>query len=299
MGFKALAIIAARVLLALVVSILLLRLLENKFVFFPEKISPETPLPQTPGLNLKSYWFNTSDNVRLNGWLITSQSQTDPTLTTLLYLHGNAGSLFDRITRLEYLAAQGWRVFAVDYRGYGWSSGRPTEAGLYRDASAAYEFLVHQMHIDPHTLFFYGESLGTAVAIELALEHPTQGLILESPFTSFKDIGKAHYYVIPGFVYRFLTNDWDSFDRIKQLRVPKLIIHGDRDRLIPFDQGRRLFEGAPPPKTFYPVLGADHMECLELGGVELINQLKTFIREAQAPGGQPALMNPPSSLMEK
>jgi uncharacterized protein len=293
MEFKSLAIIAARVLLALVVGILLLRLLENRFVFFPEKIPLGRPLPQTPGFALKSFWLHTSDDVRLNGWLITSQGRTDPTVATVLYLHGNAGSMFDRIERLQSLAAQGWQVFAVDYRGYGWSSGRPTEAGLYCDAATAYEFLVYQMHTDPHTLFFYGESLGTAVAIELALEHPSRGLILEAPFTSFKDMGKAHYSVIPGFVYRFLNNDWDSFDRIKQLRVPKLIIHGERDRVVPFDLGRRLFEGAPPPKAFYPVPGADHMECLELGGYKLMNQLKAFVDEAKIPAVHPTLVNGP------
>jgi uncharacterized protein len=282
MEFKTLAMIAARALVVLVAIVLVLRLLENRFVFFPEKVSAKAPLPPTPGFTLESIWLQTVDGVRVNGWLITPQSPAPSRRTTVLYLHGNAGSMFDRIERILPMAAQGFCIFALDYRGYGWSGGSPTEAGLYRDAAAAYEFLVQQRHVDPGTLFFYGESLGTAVAIELALDHPGGGLILESPFTSFEEVGKAHYFFIPGFVYHLMSNDWNSIDRIRRLHIPKFIVHGDRDQVVPFDQGQRLFEAALPPKTFYPIHGAAHMECLELGGRELMDRLKAFVIEAQA-----------------
>jgi uncharacterized protein len=281
MEFKTLAMIAARVLVALIAIVLILRLLENRFIFFPEKVSSKTPLPSTPGFIVESIWLQSGDGVRVNGWLITSQGQNPSARTTVLYLHGNAGSMFDRIERLVSLAAQGFCVLAIDYRGYGWSDGSPSEAGLYLDAAAAYNFLVQQKHVDPGTLFFYGESLGTAVAIELALDHPSGGLILESPFTSFEEIGKAHYFFIPGFVYHFMSNDWNSLDRIRRLKIPKFIVHGDRDQVVPFSQGQRLFEAALPPKTFYPIHGAAHMECLELGGGELMDRLKAFVIEAQ------------------
>jgi uncharacterized protein len=287
MEFKTLAMIAARVLVVLVAMVLLLRLLENRFIFFPEKISSRTPLPPTPGFILESTWLQSVDGVRVNGWLITPQSPTSSPRTTVLYFHGNAGSMFDRTERLLSLAAQGFCVFAIDYRGYGWSGGSPSEAGLYRDAAAAYEYLIQQRHVDPGSLFFYGESLGTAVAIELALDHRSGGLILESPFTSFEEIGKAHYFFIPGFVYYFMSNDWNSLHRIRRLNIPKFIVHGDRDKVVPFDQGHRLFEAAPPPKTFYPIHGAAHMECLELGGRELMDRLKIFVIEAQAPKPKP------------
>ncbi|MBZ5555038.1 MAG: alpha/beta hydrolase [Acidobacteriia bacterium] len=282
MEFKTLAMIAARVLVALVAIVLLLRLAENKFIFFPEKISINRALPPTPGFAVENIWLQSVDGVRLSGWLIASQSPASPSPATVLYLHGNAGSLFDRVERLVSLAAQGFTIFAIDYRGYGWSGGTPTEAGLYRDAAAAYKYLIQHKHVDPGSLFFYGESLGTAVAIELALDHPCGGLILESPFTSFEEVGKAHYFFIPGFVYHFMSNDWNSLDRIRRLKMPKFIVHGDRDQVIPFAQGQRLFEAALPPKTFYPIHGAAHMECLELGGRELTDRLKAFVIESQA-----------------
>ena len=279
---KVLVAVSVRILLVLVACMVLLRLLENRFVFFPEKIPLNAPLSRIHGSTLEVEWLQTVDAVRLNGWLITPQNTISPSGMTILYLHGNAGSLFDRIDRMEQLAAQGWRVFAVDYRGYGWSEGRPSEKGFYRDAASAYEFLVGQKHVDPRGLFFYGESLGTAVAIELAVAHPCAGLILEAPFTSFRDMGKARLFFIPGFIYRFLSNEWNSIDRIQRLSMPKFIIHGDRDGVVPFEQGRLLFEAAPPPKTFYPIHGADHMECLERGGTELMKRLDAFFCEAHA-----------------
>jgi pimeloyl-ACP methyl ester carboxylesterase len=282
MEFKALVVIVARVLVVLIVVLLILRLMENRFIFFPQKVSSTTPLPPAPGFTVESVWLQSADGVRVNGWLITSQSQSPSARTTVLYLHGNAGSLFDRMDRLLSLAAQGFRIFAIDYRGYGWSSGSPSESGLYRDAAAAYEFLIQHEHVDPGSLFFYGESLGTAVAIELALDHPGGGLILESPFTSFEEVGKAHYFFIPGFVYHFMSNDWNSLDRIRRINIPTFILHGDRDEVVPFSQGQRLYEAARPPKTFLPIHGAAHMECLELGGQQLMDRLKAFVTEAQA-----------------
>jgi fermentation-respiration switch protein FrsA (DUF1100 family) len=277
MEFKAWITIAARILLALGAIVLFLRLFEDRLVFYPEKISVHAPPPNIPGSILEEDWLQTVDDHRLNAWLVTPLTQASPLPVTLLYLHGNAGSLFDRGDRLAFFVSQGWRVFAVDYRGYGKSAGRPSESGFYLDAAAAYDFLVQQRHIDPRSLYFYGESIGSAVAIELAGEHPCRGLILESPFTSFRDMGRAHYPLIPLIAYRVLSNQWNSLERVADLNVPIFIMHGDRDEIVPIEQGRRLFAAARSPKVFFPVAGAAHMECLLLGGGQLLERLHAFL----------------------
>lgn len=280
---KFLLTIIIRLALAVVALVLLLRLIENRLVFYPQKIPSGTPLPSLPGFPFEECWIQTSDHVRLNGWFIAQTGNPDWAHTYLLYLHGNGGSLFGREDRLALLAEQHLRILAIDYRGYGKSEGKPDEEGVYRDASAAYEWLIRQQGVDPRSLILFGESLGSAVAIELALSHPCAGIILEAPFTSFVDMGKIAIPFLPRFIYRFLKNDWNSIGRIGRIDVPKFIMHGDRDRVIPFAQGQRLFESAREPKSFYRIPGADHLESFDRGGPALMDRLNEFIRTATLP----------------
>lgn len=279
MDFKSAVTIMVRLLLALASFVLILRLLENKFVFYPGKVSPSTSLPPIPGARVENEWLYTADDVRLNAWWLIPENSPSPA-PTLLYLHGNAGSLFDRAGRLTQFASHGWQILALDYRGYGWSEGRPNEAGLYQDAAAAYDFLIHKKRLDPNTIIFYGESLGTAVALQLALEHRCAGLILEAPFTSFADMGKSALPWLPRFLFHLLSNEWNSAARVTQINSPKLILHGDHDAVVPFAQGRRLYELAQLPKLFFPVAGAGHGDCLELGGGDLSDRMQQFVIEA-------------------
>lgn len=299
MELKTWVTIAARLLLALVALILLLRLLENMFVFFPEKAPANARLPRMANASLEETWLQTVDGTKVDGWLVTPTKINSPSPPTILYLHGNAGNLFGRAERLATFAAQGWRVFGIDYRGYGKSAGRSSEAGLYLDAAAAYEFLIREKQADPRTLFFYGESLGAAVAIQLALEHPCAGLILESAFLSFKDMGQTHYPLIPAIVYRFLHNEWKSVDRIKQIGSAKFFIHGDHDTVVPFDHGRRLFDAAPPPKFFYGIQGGDHNDCFVLGGNALLENLRDFVRRTRQQDVHPDENRGSGTSMEK
>lgn len=279
MESRTLMTLAARLLLYLAAILLFLRLIENRLIFYPTHLSANTPPPEIPGAKLENEWLTTADHLKINAWCMAPQAGSSTPIPTILFLHGNAGTLDDRASWWTEFILQGWRVFALEYRGYGRSAGSPNEQGLYLDADAAYEYLTKQMNIPPDQIFVFGESLGSAVAIKLASEKPIGGLILESAFTSFRDMGRAHYPWIPGFVYRFLKNDWNSLDRIRQIHSPKIFIHGEQDTIVPFEQGKRLYDASPSPKYFYPVPRADHNDCMDLGGVGLLKQLNNFIHE--------------------
>ncbi|MBW2442845.1 MAG: alpha/beta fold hydrolase [Deltaproteobacteria bacterium] len=174
-------------------------------------------------------------------------------------------------------------MLLISYRGYGHSEGEfPTEAQVYADAEAAWNYLVTQKGIHPGDIFIYGHSLGGAVAINLAVMHPDAGgLVVEGAFTSIADMGRQHQY------YRFLPIDWithqrfDSISKITRLKIPVLILHGTEDTVVPFKMSRRLYEKAPSPKKFKLILGGGHNNSARVGGAEYLNSVREFIRFAQ------------------
>jgi len=185
----------------------------------------------------------------------------------VLFCHGNGGNVGDRAPHASLLAAAGFDVLLFDYRGYGRSRGRPGEHATYADARAARAALLAHGAVDPARVLYLGESLGAAVALELALAHPPAGLILQAPFTSIRDIARVHYAWIP----RALVPDaYPSLDRIPRLRAPLLVLHGARDQIVPLMHGEEIFRAAPEPKRLEVFRGAAHND---LGGdrwVELI-----------------------------
>jgi fermentation-respiration switch protein FrsA (DUF1100 family) len=202
--------------------------------------------------------------VRLHAWWVPSANAR---VSTLL-LHGNAGNLTHRAPYMLLLKAAGSSVLALDYRGYGRSDGRPSEKGLYADADAAYEHLKSR----GSPIVIHGESLGSAVAVELACRRPCAGLVLEAPFTSARDVAAT---VLPG-IGPLLVSGFDSKQRIARLRTPLLVLHGDRDEVIPFRLGRALFDAAPEPKTFWTVRGAGHNDLVDAAGLEYRDRLRRF-----------------------
>jgi fermentation-respiration switch protein FrsA (DUF1100 family) len=164
-------------------------------------------------------------------------------------------------------------VLLFDYRGYGQSTGKPDEDGTYRDARAARECLLEQPGVDPDRVIYLGESLGGAVAVELSTEHPPAGLVLLSSFASVRAMAKAQYKVLPG---PLLPDVYPSLDRIKNVHVPLLVIHGDSDEIVPFEQGRALFDAAPGPKQFSEVRGAGHNDILDRAGRELADEIAAW-----------------------
>ena len=239
----------------------MIRLLLNSLLYFPSRAIIETP--DRAGLDYREVGIRTDDGERLHGWWM--RARTDP-LGHLLLCHGNAGNVGDRVLHAALLTATGFDVLLFDYRGYGRSSGRPSEEGTYRDARAALRCLLEQAGVDPARVFFLGESLGGAVALDLALERPPAGLVLLSTFTGVRELGRLHYPFVPA---SLIPDAYRTLRRIHELDAPLLVLHGDRDEIVPLSQGRALFEAAPGPKRMHVFPGLGHNDLVPLAGAEL------------------------------
>ena len=174
----------------------------------------------------------------------------------ILYFHGNGGSLADRVPRFRIFVASGYGLLAVSYRGYGGSSGSPTETGLVRDGEAAYRE-ARTLGYESDRIVLMGKSLGTAIATVLAGAHDSAALVLNSPFSSAVDLAATHYWMLP---MRWLLRDRYRSDlAIRDVHAPILIVHGDKDDIVPIILARRLFDLANEPKTFLCVAGGGHL----------------------------------------
>lgn len=212
-------------------------------------------------------WLTAGDGVKLHGWWVGAK---DAAVATL-FLHGNAGNVTHRGAALREIAAAGSSVLIVDYRGYGKSEGSPSESGLYRDADAGYDWLLAKGFAE-NRIIIHGESLGTAVAVELAERKHCRGVVLEAPFSSARDVaGKVFPFVGPLVMWGF-----DSMARIGLLRAPLLVIHGDRDEVIDIELGRKLFAAAREPKRMWVIAGGGHNNIVEAGGPEYGRRLREF-----------------------
>jgi hypothetical protein len=186
-----------------------------------------------------------------------------PAIGHLLYCHGNAGNIEGRITRAETLARAGFDVLLFDYRGYGRSTGTPTEEGTYCDSRAARRALLARKDVDPARLFYYGESLGGAVAVELAAAEPPRGLILQSTFTDVRGMARVHYPFVPTVL---VLDAYPSARRLAGVQAPLLVMHGDRDDIVPLSEGQALFAAARAPKEIFVVEGGGHNDVLAVMG---------------------------------
>jgi hypothetical protein len=196
----------------------------------------------------------------------------------VLHCHGNAGNVADRVPHARLLAAAGFDVLLFDYRGYGRSRGRPGERETYADAGAARDALLARAGVDPARVLYLGESLGAAIALNLAIAHPPAGLILQSPFTSVRDIARFHYPYVP----RPLVPDaYPSLRLISGLRAPLLILHGTRDTVVPFMHGEALFHAAPEPKRLEVFPDAGHNDML---GDRWVQTIAAWAADVLRPG---------------
>lgn len=218
-------------------------------------------------------WLTTSGGERIHGWLVRN---AESRLLTLFF-HGNAGNVTYREPHFREIRAAGSSVLMIDYRGYGKSSGWPTESGLYADAVAAYDWARKQGY-PPERIIIHGESLGTAVALDLASKRRCAGVILEAPFPSAKDVAET---VLP-VLGRALIWGYDSRSKIADVHAPVLIIQGDRDEIIPLRLGQSVFSAAREPKSFWIVKGTGHNDLVETAGPEYAKRLASFYAESAA-----------------
>jgi len=237
---------------------LLVYLRQAAYVYYPVRRVDLTP--EDVNIAYDEVRFRSEDGETLAGWFVPAFGG-DPGghdgrgAETVLFCHGNGGNLSDRLDTIVVFHHWRMNVFIFDYRGYGNSTGKPTEQGTYLDARAAWNYLTEARGIPPDRIALYGRSLGAAVASHLAVDVHPPALIMESTFTSAPDMAAVMFPWLPGrLVCRFR---YDNLERIGQVRCPVLIAHGGGDRMIPYAQGRRLYEAANRPKTFVELKG-DH-----------------------------------------
>ena len=252
-------------------------LFERKLIYFPQRAHDVRP--GDLGLAFEDLTLAAEDGVRIHAWYLPPPGE--PRWTVLL-AHGNAGNVSHRLDRTIFLQSKlGAAVLLFDYRGYGRSEGSPDEEGTYRDARAAHRWLVGTKRVPAERLVLFGESLGSAVALDLALSRPCRALVLESPFASVPAMARAVYPVLP--LWPLVRTRYENEGKAPRLAVPLLVLHGDRDEVVPFAQGRRVFEAAPPPKRFFAIRGAGHNDTYVAGGEAYWSALRDFLDTLPAP----------------
>jgi uncharacterized protein len=228
--------------------VLWLRWSEPHMLYHPIRRIEQTP--DQFGLKYEDVTLTTSDGVRLNGWFLPCGHDAR---LTILFLHGNAGNISHRLEKLNALHDLGVDTLIIDYRGYGRSEGKPNEEGTYRDAQAAYDYLTQQRKIAPRSVVVYGESLGTAVAADLAHKVEVGGLVFEEGFTSTGDVGQRMFPFLP--VRWLVRNKYDTLSKMPRINAPLLIFHSRDDEVFPMRHAQRLLAAANGPKQFVELRG--------------------------------------------
>ena len=246
--------------------------MQRRLIYFPDTRTPGVAAAVLPGA--EDAVLTTADGLELAAWYLPPA--TDASRAVVIVFNGNAGNRADRAPLAAALARTGLGVLLFDYRGYGGNSGAPTEDGLAADARAARAYLINRPEVDAGRIVYFGESLGAAVAVALAAEHPPAALVLRSPFASMAEIARVHYPFVPAGL--LLMDRYPSIDTIANVAAPVLIIAGEADRVVPPEQSRRLFDFAAEPKQFVLIAGADHNDPVLFGGALLIAATVDFLR---------------------
>jgi pimeloyl-ACP methyl ester carboxylesterase len=247
---------------------------EKRLIYYPAKTLDVTPTALS--LPFEEIQIDVEPGVRIHGWFIPAA--TGPSRATVLFSHGNAGNIADRLDRVASLRDLNVDFLLYDYRGFGRSTGDPDEEGTYRDGRAAWDHLVKKRSVDPARVVLMGESLGCAISIQLALEHKAAGLVLEAPFASIRHMAGAIYPYLP--LGYFVRTRYDNLAKIERLSMPLLVVQGTRDEVIPVAQGRMVFAAAPEPKRFLAIEGAHHNDVYVIGGKVYRDALSEFIGRA-------------------
>ena len=220
---------------------------QERLIYFPTRDYWSTPAGLA--LTYEDITLTTDDGRSLAAWYLPHSTPKG----TIVFFHGNGGNMAESLQTLKCFHRLGYSTLAFDYRGYGRSDGTPDEDGTYRDAEAAWRYLVQTRGVAPEDIVLFGRSLGGAVAIELATRHRPRALVVESTFTSLVAIGKSEYPFLP--VTLLCTNRYESIKKVPGILCPKLFIHSTGDEIVPFEQGQRLFAAAAEPKRFLETPG--------------------------------------------
>jgi fermentation-respiration switch protein FrsA (DUF1100 family) len=258
-------LVAAAAVFCIIVAVMYFA--QRTLMYLPER---QRTTPAEAGLpNMEEVVLDTADGEKVVVWYAPPKQD----FPLVLYFHGNAGALRHRAERFRALTEAGHGLVALSYRSYGGSSGRPTEAGLIADAQAAYGFAT--THIAPELIAVFGESLGTGVAVALAATQKIGCLVLEAPFASAVEIAAGVYWYLP--VRPLMKDTFRSDQRIGHVKVPLLVVHGERDQVVPIASGERLFALANEPKQFRRFAGAGHNDLDQHGALDAIRR---FLRPA-------------------
>jgi len=263
------------VLVAYAALLVIVYLFQPRLVYSPQVGRDVTATPQAYGLRFEPVTITTEDEERLDGWWVPAENA----LGTVLLFHGNAGNISHRLDYLEMFHQLRYSTLIVDYRGYGRSTGSPSEEGTYRDARAAWDYLRHARAARPSDIVIVGESLGGAVAAWLAAREPARAVVLASTFTSVPDLGAQVYPFLP---VRLLSRfDYDTLGAVRKIRAPLLVAHSRGDDIIPYSHGRALFAAAREPKEFLEMSGG-HNDGFIFMRREWVAQLAAFLERAAA-----------------
>jgi hypothetical protein len=239
---------------------LILYLMQSKFTFQPTRELLYNP--GDIGLEYEKVHLKTPDNLLLSAWYIPAKNAE----FTILFCHGNGGNMMHRLDTLNIFYELGINCLIFDYRGYGTSQGKPTEQGVYTDARTAYDWLINEKKISPENIILFGRSIGGSVAAHLANDVEVRGLILESCFTSYADIGRKFYPYMP--VKLLAKYSFNTFEYVEKLECPIFVIHSRSDEIIPFELGLRLYEqAANEPKEFLEIFGSHNEGFLRTGQI--------------------------------
>jgi uncharacterized protein len=243
---------------------------QRRLIYFPS----QGPIPSATTIlpTGKDVVLETEDGIHLAAWYFPAGSGRRP---VVVVFNGNAGYRWLRADLAVALNRNGLSVLLFDYRGYGGNPGRPSEKGLAADARAALAWVARQPDVDPNRIAYFGESLGAAVAIELAVQRPPAALVLRSPFTSLADVGVVHYPWLP--VRQLLIDRYPSIDRIASVKAPVLVIAGDRDDIVPAALSKRLYDAASEPKRYVLIPGVGHNDQGLVDGREMIGDVVAFL----------------------
>jgi fermentation-respiration switch protein FrsA (DUF1100 family) len=249
---------------------------QPNLLYFPDM--PSREIEATPGdigLKFEALTLTTRDDEQLDAWFIPA----DPARGVVLFCHGNAGNISHRLDSIRLFHELGLSVLIFDYRGYGQSTGKPTEKGTYRDADAAWDYLVEQRGIPAEHIILFGRSLGASIAADLATRQSAAAVVLESAFTSVPDIAAKFYPWLP---VRWLSRyQYDTRKKLASIHSPVLIVHSRDDEIISYSNGEQLYEAAREPKQFLPLRGG-HNDGFLVSGKDYIRGLDAFIGDVLA-----------------